>query len=93
MDETINEEEMYGILAKYCSVYVFGKSYAQLELCNKVGQLVYLDKFTFSLWNQIKLETKYLSTIEKLYCLDFEGDKLKLFNQICTSQSENIFTE
>ena len=30
VDETINEEEMYGILAKYGSVYVFGKSYAQL---------------------------------------------------------------
>lgn len=76
VDENINETQVYGILVKYCSVYVFGKDRAELEVVNQVGQLLYLSHFTFALWNDIKLETKYRSTIERLYSFTPEGASL-----------------
>lgn len=42
---------MYGVLVKYCSVYIFSKERKDLEVVNEIGQLVYLNSFTFSLWN------------------------------------------
>lgn len=51
VDETVNEVEVFGILVKYCSVYVFSKDREELELSNQIGQLLYITQFTFSLWN------------------------------------------
>lgn len=51
VDELVNEAQVYGILIKYCSVYVFSKDRKELELINQIGQIVYLHSFTFSLWN------------------------------------------
>jgi len=51
VDELVNEAQVYGILIKYCSVYVFSKDRKELELVNQIGQMLYLHSFTFSLWN------------------------------------------
>lgn len=51
VDELVNESQVYGVLVKYCSVYVFSKERKELEVVNEIGQLVYLNSFTFSLWN------------------------------------------
>jgi hypothetical protein len=55
IDETINDEKVYGIMVKYCSVYIFSQKETEAEFCNKIGQIVYLDHFIFSLWHNIKL--------------------------------------
>lgn len=80
MDELVNDSEVFGVMVKYCSVYLFSKDKKELEVCNQIGQILLLDSFTFSLWNEIKLETKYRSTIEKLYTFDHSHGNLALFN-------------
>lgn len=81
----LNEGEVHGILVKYCSVYLFGKEMKDLEVCNQIGQLLYLSSFTFALWNEIKLETKYRSTIEKLYCFTPQGENLIPYRALLTA--------
>jgi hypothetical protein len=51
IDDTINEHKMHGILIRHCSVYLFGKTRQELEICNAIGQLVLLDQFSLSVWN------------------------------------------
>lgn len=51
MDELVNDSEVFGVMVKYCSVYLFSKDKKELEVCNQIGQILLLDSFTFSLWN------------------------------------------
>jgi hypothetical protein len=94
VDETVNEAEVFGILVKYCSVYVFSKDRVELELCNQIGQLLYLSQFTFALWNEIKLETKFRSTIERLYSFEVDnGHIVPLRRLLSTSQTDDLEAE
>lgn len=88
MDELVNDCEVFGVMVKYCSVYLFSKERKELEVCNQIGQILLLDSFTFSIWNEIKLETKYRSTIEKLYTFDHSQGNLSLFNFLSRTARE-----
>lgn len=60
VDETLNDQKLFGVMSKDCSVYLISKNKKDIDFITTVGEIVLLDKFTFSLWNGIKLETKYL---------------------------------
>ena len=78
---------------KYCSVYVFSKERKELEVVNEIGQLMYLNSFTFSLWNEIKLETKYRSSIERLYSLRLDENGIVPFRKlVATSELDDLKT-
>lgn len=57
----------------------------ELSFCNKIGQVVYLSQFIFSIWHGIKLETKFLSRTEKLCCYDVEGESVKLVDMMSSA--------
>jgi hypothetical protein len=42
-------------MSKDCSVYLIAKRKKDIEFVKTVGEIVLLDKFTFMLWNGIKL--------------------------------------
>jgi hypothetical protein len=94
VDELVNEAQVYGVLVKYCSVYVFSKERKDLEVVNEIGQLLYLSSFTFSLWNEIKLETKYRSSIERLYSLRLNEEGIVPFRKlVATSEVDELNTQ
>lgn len=55
-----------------------------------IGDIVILDKFTFTLWNGIKLETKYLKITEGLYIIN-ETQPDKLVIQAGLSMNPELF--
>ena len=93
VDELVNELEVFGVMVKYCSVYLFSKERKDLEVCNQIGQILLLDSFTFSLWNEIKLETKYRSTIERLSTFDHSHANLALFSSLSRAATTDPRTE
>lgn len=55
VDETLNDQNQFGVMSKDCSVYIISKNKKDIEIVTSIGEIVLLDKFTFSLWNGIKL--------------------------------------
>lgn len=71
IDETLNDANIFGVMCKDCTVYLLSSKKKEIEnLIKSIGDIVILDKFTFTLWNGIKLETKYLKMTEGLYPVD-----------------------
>lgn len=70
IDQSVNCVSKYGVMTSYCSVFLFASQPAELLLCREVGDIVYLSQFVFRLWNGIKLEAKYMGSIDSLYCFD-----------------------
>ena len=87
IDQSVNQNNIYGVMIKYCSVFIFMQKETQLAFCNKIGQVVYLSQFIFSIWHGIKLETKFLSRTEKLCCYDVEGENIKFVGMMCSADS------
>ena len=82
IDETLNDHEVYGVMIKCCTIYIFSQEDFGVTYCNKIGQIVYLDQFTFSVWHNIKLQTKYLSRTENLICFEEGSDGLHIIGSI-----------
>lgn len=59
-------------MSKDCSVYLISKNKKDIDFVTTIGEIVLLDKFTFSLWNGIKLETKYLHITEGIYSVTID---------------------
>ena len=55
IDETLNDKNIFGVMSKDCCVYILSKKKEDLDFLKGVGDIVILDKFTFSLWNGIIL--------------------------------------
>lgn len=72
-------------MVKCCSVYIFSQSEKDTRFCDKIGQIIYLDRFIFSVWHNLKLETKYLSRTESLYCFEAQGEELNIVGTINTT--------
>ena len=71
IDDSLNDSNMFGVMCKDCTVYLLSNKRKEIEkLVKGVGDIIILDKFTFTLWNDIKLETKYLNITEGLYIID-----------------------
>lgn len=71
IDESLNDANIFGVMCKDCTVYLLSSKKKEIEnLIKSIGDIVILDKFTFTLWNGIKLETKYLKMTEGLYTID-----------------------
>jgi hypothetical protein len=69
VDPSINEGRLFGVLVRYCSLYLFSKDKEELEVVTAVGQILLLHQFSFMVWNDIKLEARYLGTIERMYVI------------------------
>jgi hypothetical protein len=66
VDDTINDLQPYGVMIKYMSVFVFSPEPQAVDFCDRIGQVILLDKFIFRVWHKIRFETKYLSRTEYL---------------------------
>ena len=73
IDETLNDDSVIGVMIKYCTVYVFSNEDMKMNFCNKIGQIIYLDHFTFQIWHNIKFQTKFLSRTENIICFEEEN--------------------
>lgn len=84
IDDTMNDSKIFGVMSKDCSVYLISKNKQDIDFVKGIGQILLLDKFSFSLWNDIKLETKYLGTTEGIYnvTINSSNDKLVVKNQL-----------
>ena len=57
-------------MSKDCTIYMISKNKKDIDFVRAIGQIVLLDKFSFSLWNDIKLEAKYQGTTEGIYIME-----------------------
>ena len=55
IDESLNSQKMFGVMSKNCCVYLISKNKKDISFIHGVGDIVLLDRFSFSLWNDIKL--------------------------------------
>lgn len=78
VDESLNDEQVFGVMSKDCTVYLISKNKKDVDFIKSIGEIVLLDKFTFALWNDIKLETKYLYTTEGIYIITIDPNSNKL---------------
>lgn len=62
-------------MSKDCCVYLISKNKESIDFIRGVGEIVVLDKFSFYLWNDIKLQTKYLGTTEGMYNVTIDSYK------------------
>lgn len=95
IDETMNEEKLFGVMSKDCAVYLISKNKAEIDLVNELGAIVLLDKFSFSLWNDIKLEAKYQGITEGLFVVESDQDRpdqFKVKKSLCMNPDLMIRT-
>jgi hypothetical protein len=55
VDESLNDQCLFGVMSKDCTVYLISKHKKDVSFMMSMGEVVLLDKFTYSLWNGIKL--------------------------------------
>ena len=55
IDETLNDKKIFGVMSRDCTVYLISKNKEEIDFLKGVGDIVVLDKFTFNMWNEIKL--------------------------------------
>ena len=79
IDESLNDEKLFGVMSKDCSVYMISKNKRDIDFVRGVGEIVLLDRFSFSLWNDIKLEAKYQGTMEGIYVVESDSENSKNF--------------
>ena len=79
IDDTLNHNKLYSGLIRDCSVYLFSKRREDIDMAFSVGQIVLLENFSFTLWNGLKLETRYQATIESMSYYDPHLEKLTPF--------------
>lgn len=89
VDESLNDERIFGVMSKDCTVYLISKNKHDINFVKAVGEIVLLDKFTFSMWNDIKLETKYLHTTEGIYTISIDP----ISNQLITKERLAVSSE
>ena len=87
VDETLNNKKIFGVMSRDCTVYLISKNREEIDFLKGVGDIVVLDKFTFNMWNEIKLETRYQGTTEGLYyiSIDQKEKTMVINNQITTN--------
>ena len=67
IDETFNPLTDTEFLIKYLSVYLISRNLADLRFTSKIGDFLYLQKFMFSTWNNVKLRGKFYGSFESVY--------------------------
>ena len=55
IDETLNDKRIFGVMSRDCAVYLISRDKEEIDFLRGVGDIVVLDKFTFNMWNGIKL--------------------------------------
>lgn len=87
VDESLNDQQLFGVMSKDCTVYLISKKKKDINFIKTVGEIVILDRFTFSLWSGIKLETKYLNTTEGIYTVGIDSEKnvLEIKDQLASN--------
>jgi hypothetical protein len=51
IDESLNDQKIYGIMIRYCSLYIFGKNIEEMDVINGIGDTIFLHQFNFTVWN------------------------------------------
>ncbi len=56
-----------------------------MDVCGGIGDLILLHQFNFTVWNEMKLEARYIGSIEGIYNLKFENEKVKVIRSLTMS--------